>query len=59
MARVLIDCPTTGKPVPTGFTASKDTFESSQITGEEVQCPHCGQLHVWAKGDAYLEDEEA
>lgn len=58
MPEVLIDCPTTGKPIYTGIALSKQTFEGAAMQGNTVQCPHCQQMHTWDKEDAYLEDEE-
>ena len=59
MPEVLIKCPSTGKPIPTGIAMSKQLFESAMMQGNSVQCPHCQQMHTWDKGDAYLEEEKA
>ena len=58
MARVMIACPDTGKPVYTGMSCDEVTFETSQLTDKSVLCPECGQVHTWNKQDAYLESEE-
>ncbi len=58
MARVMIACPVTGRPIYTGVSYDEDTFETSQFADKSVFCPECGQVHTWTKHDAYLESEE-
>lgn len=58
MARVMITCPESGKPIYTGMSFDEITFETSQLTDKLVLCPECGQAHTWNKQDAYLESEE-
>jgi len=56
MARVMITCPETGNPVPTGFDMDEGSFEGSTLTDNTFSpCPECGQAHTWSKEDAYLE----
>jgi hypothetical protein len=58
MPEVLIDCPSTGNPVPTGIAMSEELFASTTMRGNSVRCPHCQQMHTWDKEDAYLEEEK-
>jgi len=58
MARVMITCPDTGRPIYTGMSFDKITFVNSQLTDKSVLCPACGQVHIWDKQDAYLESED-
>lgn len=58
MARVMITCPETGKPIYTGWSFDEVAFETSQLADNSVPCPECGQVHTWSKQDAYLESEE-
>lgn len=59
MGMVMIKCPTTGKPVPTGIGMDKGSFEGSSLTDNTVaSCPHCGADHTWSKSDAYLEGDD-
>ena len=58
MARVMIACPDTGKPIYTGMSCDEVTFETIQLTDRPVLCPECGQVHTWNKQDAYVESEE-
>lgn len=55
MPRIMIKCPTTGKPVPTGMDFDRQTFENATLTNNATGCPHCQQTHTWNKADAYLE----
>jgi predicted RNA-binding Zn-ribbon protein involved in translation (DUF1610 family) len=58
MARVMIACPDTKRPIYTGVSSDEVTFETSQLAGQSISCPQCGQVHIWNKQDAYLESEE-
>ncbi len=42
MARAMIACPNTGKPIYTGMSFDKITFETSQLPNRSVLCPECG-----------------
>lgn len=56
MAKVMIKCPKTNKPLSTGIDMPKQVFESSHFSNNAVSCPHCGGTHVGQKSDAYLEE---
>jgi endogenous inhibitor of DNA gyrase (YacG/DUF329 family) len=58
MARVMVNCPATNKPVFTGMDFDKRTFESANISGNSFRCSECGSFHTWNKEDAHLEDDE-
>lgn len=52
----MIDCPSTGKPMATGFVMSAGVFATANLSGNEAgPCPHCGQMHIWGMKEAYLE----
>jgi hypothetical protein len=55
--RVMIQCPVTGRDVPTGLTADVRTWKDRPIGLNRVSCPACKQIHAWSKPDAHLEDE--
>ena len=57
MGTLLINCPVTGKPLSTGIGIDKASFESSNFSNNSVGCPHCGGMHTWSKGDAWVADE--
>jgi hypothetical protein len=59
VGRIMIKCPVTGKPLPTGIGIDKKSWEnpSNQFSNNQIgPCPHCGQMHTWSKKDAYYED---
>lgn len=57
MARLMIDCPVTGKPVFTGIDMPAQALENATMIDNKVTCPHCRDTHVWQKEEAYLEKE--
>jgi hypothetical protein len=53
---IVIDCPSTGKPLATGLAMDPQSFASSKLADILTDpCPHCGQMHTWGTQDAYLE----
>ena len=58
MARVMITCPETGKPIYTGMSVDEITLEAGRLIEKSVLCPECAQVHTWNKQDAFLESEE-
>ena len=59
MARIKIKCPSTGKPVDTGMSMDKSTFNTASISGNSFRCPECEKTHTWNKSEAFLEEEQA
>jgi endogenous inhibitor of DNA gyrase (YacG/DUF329 family) len=57
MLRVMVDCPSCRKPVPTGFAVTKESWETASFEGNMTTCPHCTKPLVWDKAEAYLEHE--
>lgn len=55
MVSVKIKCPVTGKDVPTGIVMDLESFKSTTLKDNTVQCPHCGKPHKWSKQDAFVE----
>ncbi len=55
MARIMVRCPTTKKPVYTGMSADEGSFKTSTFSGNSFRCPECKQNHTWDKKDAWLE----
>ena len=54
MSRVLIRCPSTAMPVPTGLEMGPEAF-AAELGDRLVSCPHCRQTHLWTKAMAWLE----
>ena len=53
--RVMIRCPVSGDPTPTGMVADPNTWDARPIGLNRVSCPVCKQTHAWSKKDAFLE----
>lgn len=54
MAMLMIKCPKTGKPVPTGMDMPVEQVKSGQIQLENNSvgpCPECGETHTWSGKD--------
>ena len=51
---LLILCPSTSKPVDTGFRFDETDFEHVLFSNERLRCPHCAETHVWSKQESYL-----
>ena len=54
MPRVLITCPVTQKPLPTGVELDAVAFQLERGC-RFAPCPHCQQQHRWTKATAWLE----
>jgi len=54
MPMIMITCPNTKQPVPTGIGADEESFRTMTLDNNFVQCSACGQLHTWSKKDAFL-----
>jgi len=56
MAQVMIKCPKTKKPIPTGMSMDRRAFETSTLTNNSTYCPICKTTHTWSKADAFLQE---
>jgi len=59
MGKVMIQCPETGRPVGTGITMGRASFEDPTNVLENKtlgNCPACGKDHVWSRPDAFLQE---
>ena len=54
MATVLTQCPATGKVVPVGFEANRESFAAGTVMSGSYHCPHCNAVHRWIKQDAWV-----
>ena len=57
MARVMIICPETDKPIYTHMSFDWFGFDAVTIGTKSVKCPKCGQIHQWTRHDSFLEDD--
>jgi predicted RNA-binding Zn-ribbon protein involved in translation (DUF1610 family) len=51
---VIIRCPATGREVPTGITTDIATFSGLPKHTSKLECPVCGEVHVWSRKDVFL-----
>lgn len=56
MQAVMIRCPITGQPVPTGLQADRGRFGATAVFFARVQCPRCNSEHEWFARDAWVSD---
>lgn len=59
MGNVMIECPETGRAVPTGLRAEQKDFARQPVFFSRSYCPHCDRDHEWFAGDAWVEATEA
>ena len=55
MPMIMVKCPKTGKDIATGIAMDKKAFESSEMSNNNIACPHCGETHVWNKAQAWVQ----
>jgi hypothetical protein len=54
---ILIFCPRTSVPVPTGLRIDWVVFNSLPPVAVPLHCPACGQVHEWKPQDAWIHPE--
>jgi hypothetical protein len=54
MGVLLIWCPASGRAFSTGIETDARSFASLPNNPGRAKCPHCGEVHVWWKDDAWL-----
>ena len=54
MADILVQCPRTGAPVPTGLKTEWVLLKSLPCVAVPLRCPACGQMHKWKPDDAWI-----
>ena len=55
MLAIMINCPITGRPINTGMAMDAAIFGTAILTHNDVECPYCGDMHIWDKKDAFLD----
>jgi hypothetical protein len=56
MAKVMIRCPKTNNPVPTGNEVdTQKTLDNNTLAGSFGPCPECGERHTLSQRDLFLE----
>jgi hypothetical protein len=55
LQRVMIMCPESGEPVPTGVRIDPASVETTDRSERSFVCPHCFHVHTWTMDDAWIE----
>src|SRR5215813_6484316 len=59
MGSVVIQCPATGRTIPTGIEADRLKFSCSPVFFADAYCPHCNSSHRWFARDAWVEERSS
>jgi hypothetical protein len=51
---VMIKCPQTGRPIPTGIKADRESFRCSPVFFARTHCSICQANHEWFAKEAWL-----
>jgi hypothetical protein len=51
---VMIKCPQTGRPIPTGMKADREKFRCSTVFFARTYCSICQTNHEWFAKDAWV-----
>jgi hypothetical protein len=54
----MINCPDTGRAIPTGLVADRRTFNAMPVFFAQVYCPLCRAEHEWFAKDAWVCEPE-
>ncbi|WP_141740065.1 hypothetical protein [Bosea sp. BIWAKO-01] len=54
MRELIVRCPRTGLPVPTGMMSTEKSLRTMKVRGTITDCPGCGRTHEWLSEDAWL-----
>jgi hypothetical protein len=59
MGIVMVKCPQTGRPIPTGIRTDRESFGRSPVFFGQTRCPICRVHHAWFAGDAWVHEPSA
>ena len=51
---VMIRCPETGRDIPTGMIADRESFNATPVFFARVYCPICRTEHEWFAKEAWV-----
>jgi hypothetical protein len=54
MGTVMVRCPQTGRPISTGISTDRRSFEATPVFFSRVYCPACRMEHEWFAKDAWV-----
>ena len=52
MGAVMVRCPETGRDIPTGIVADRESFHATPVFFARVLCPICRTEHEWFAKEA-------
>jgi len=59
MGMVVVKCPQTGRVIPTGIKADRDSFQRSTVFFGRTRCPICHTDHAWFSREAWVDEPGA
>ena len=59
MGTVMINCPATGRAIPTGIETERSLFACTPVFFSDTYCPHCEAHHRWFARDAWVDEPRA
>ena len=59
MGMVMVNCPQTGRAIPTGIKTDRESFRRSPVFFERTHCPICRADHAWFARDAWVDEPNA
>ncbi|MBB4382469.1 hypothetical protein GGD66_004317 [Bradyrhizobium sp. CIR48] len=59
MGMVMVECPQTGRAIPTGIKSDRETFLRSIVFFGNTLCPICEANHNWFAREAWVEESIA
>jgi hypothetical protein len=58
MGAVMIKCPNTGRDIPTGLVADRESFRATPVFFSRTLCPICERQHEWFAQQAWVCDSD-
>ena len=58
MGAVMVRCPETGRDIPTGIVADRESFNAMPVFFARVHCPICRTEHEWFAKEAWVCEPE-
>jgi hypothetical protein len=59
MGIVMVKCPQTGRPIPTGIRTDRESFGRSPVFFGQTRCPICHVHHAWFAREAWVQEPSA
>jgi hypothetical protein len=59
MGMVMVKCPQTGRAIPTGIKADRESFLRSPVFFGRTRCPICHTDHGWFAPEAWVDEPTA